>query len=702
MSAPSGHKSHLLQTSSLRLRVLLGILLLFPLIEPSSLYAVARQADQAPTAAADFIVAMGEDVITLDPALANDTPSLLLAVQIYDTLVKYSPGGSVILPGLAESWTRNSDATQWTFTLRSGVTFHDGSALDGAAVLANFNRWWDPDDPAHIGIFDYFATFFGGFKGEDDCIIESMSAPDANHFQINFKQPTYHLLALVSFPAFSIASPLSILSGDLETQPVGTGPFIFISWTPGEQIDLNANPSYWNGAPLLDSLAFRVIPLAEDRLLALVAGSVHSVTDPFDDQLQALADDPAYQVLWRPSGGVGYMGINRAHTPLNNLLVRQAIAHAVDWQALANTYYNAGDLLANQFLPSSVWGTNPLLNAPTYDPSLAQSLLTAAGYPSFSTTLSYRSIYRPYLPDAAGTAVAIKDYLEAVNITVTVTEYDSATFLGKVYAGELDLYLLGWYADFLHPQNFYEPHLCNPGNLSFGAFDPVFCTDLQNALEEPDFQQQVMAYQSIALDVANSLPLIPMIHPRWGLLTLSNITGLVASPLSLEEYHSVAFSDAVQTSVDPTTSATLTYTDPLAEPTTIEIPTGAVIETVIMRLEPTTLASLPSDFASAGHAFTLEAIQDGDVLQGFTFETPVTVTIEYSDADVASIKEEETLKLNYWDGSAWVDAATTCDPVSPYTRNLEENWLSVDICHLSLFSLAGENWLDVFIPIVYH
>ncbi len=264
------------------------------------------------------------------------------------------------------------------------------------------------------------------------------------------------------------------------------------------------------------------------------------------------------------------------------------------------------------------------------------------------------------------TAAAIEGYLEAININVTVTLYESTTFLNKLYTGQLDLYLLGWGADYLHPDNFYTPHLCNPTNLSFGALDPILCANLQNALAEPDYAQQVLAYQTAAQTISTTLPFVPMIHARSGLLTRSNVDGLVASPIALETYHTVFFSDAVQTIVDPSLPTTLTYTDPQTEPTTVEIPVGAVEETTLLRLEPSTPTSAPATFTSVNHTFVLEAIRDGDVLQDFVFAEPITITIEYTDADVAGLKDETSLLLYVWDGSSWMDAAATCDPVSSY------------------------------------
>jgi peptide/nickel transport system substrate-binding protein len=130
----------------------------------------------------------------------------------------------------------------------------------------------------------------------------------------------------------------------------------------------------------------------------------------------------------------GYLGINRAHTPLDNLLVRQAIAHAINKQHLINIYFGSRYDIGKELLPPSLWGYDPSIMDYDYDPALSRSLLALAGYPNgFATTLAYRPVIRPYLPDPANTAAAISADLQAVGITATVIEYESSLFLSKVY-----------------------------------------------------------------------------------------------------------------------------------------------------------------------------------------------------------------------------------------------------------------------------
>ncbi len=155
--------------------------------------------------------------------------------------------------------------------------------------------------------------------------------------------------------------------------------------------------------------------------------------------------------------------------------------------------------------------------------------------------------------------------------------------------------------------------------------------------------------------------------------------------------------------VGPAAGGVLTYTDGQGNPTTVSASAGAVTDTTTLLYTalPTTTASLPSGFAFAGHAFTLDAYRNGAPLAGFAFQLPVTITLHYSEADVAGL-DEDHLTLSYWDGSQWADAATTCTPPSMYDRHPDQNWLTVPVCHLTEFALFGRTWHQIYLPLVIH
>jgi peptide/nickel transport system substrate-binding protein len=470
--------------------------------------------------------------------------TLHVAGQIYDTLVGYPPGGSQPIPGLAETWTVSPDGKIWTFNLRSGLKFHDNTTLDANAVAFNFNRWWDPANPAHIGTFDYFGFVFGGFKGDPGCLLAGVGTLSATQFQMTLTQALSPLPDMLTLPAFAIASPAAIQAGTLVTTPVGSGPFMFVERIPGDQVLLQANADYWNSPPHVATLTFKVITSTADQLTALQSNSVQSAHNLGPDEISAANSDPRLRMLWRPSANVGYLGINRAHSPLGNLQVRQAIAHAINRAQIIANFFPDGTEFDSQFLPSGIWGRDLSLTNYTYDPALARSLLTQAGFPhGFTTTLSYRDVVRGYLPNPAQTAAAVAADLQAVGITTTITVYESGVFLDMVRNGELDLYLLGWGADYLHPDNFFNPILCD-GYLAFGPKDNILCDQVQASLAEFNFNNQLTQYQWASRRVYDTLPLLPLAHTRSALVIRREIFGLSASPMATEAYKDATFATA--------------------------------------------------------------------------------------------------------------------------------------------------------------
>ena len=412
------------------------------------------------------------------------------------------------------------------------------------------------------GTFEYFEAMFGGFKGDPGCILAGVSVIGDNQLQLVLTEAHYPLSGFLSMPAFAIASPAAIQAGTLPNSPVGSGAFRFVEYIPGDSILLEANPDYWDGAPQVDTLAFQIIPDDAERFAALEANTLQAVGDLPDDYALQAADDPQLQVHWRPSSWIGYLGMNSAHTPFGEPLVRQAIAHAIDLPTLVENFYTPGDEIADQFLPPVIWGRDADLSAYSYDPALSFSLLETAGYTDgFTTTLAYRNVWRPYQPDPTSIANQVSAYLQAVGIQAEVIEYELDLFLDKWYSGELDLFLLGWGADYLHPDNFFSPLLCNPDILSFGLWDNVLCDLVAAAQTEPDFDEQVAFYQSASRRVYENLPLLPIVNPRDTLLLRYDVTGVQPSAMGMETYQDAFITGAEQIIVDPETEASLVYID---------------------------------------------------------------------------------------------------------------------------------------------
>jgi peptide/nickel transport system substrate-binding protein len=478
----------------------------------------------------------------LDPSSSMDATTFLVATQVYDTLTRYRPGDSVPVPALAQSWSVSADQLTWTFNLRPGVAFHDGAPLDSAAVLFNFNRWWDPAHPNHNADFPWFQAFFGGYKGEPGCLVSDLRAPMATQFVMELSSPLGILPSLLAFPAFSVASPATIQSGAVITAPIGSGPFGFLGWNPGVQIALEDEATYWGGAPQPNGLSFQFIPAHEARFAAVLSNTLQAAYDLPHSYALTATQHSELGVQWGLPNQTGYLGINRGHTPLDNLLVRQAIAHAIRKPELVEALYGAGYLLADQFVPPGTLGHSPVVQQYEYNPALAMSLLSQAGYPQgFATTLAYRDVLRDYLPRPLETAQALGADLQAVGINATVVEYPSGTFINKWRAGELDLYLLGWIADYPHADNYFNFSLCDPANLGFGPLDATLCSQVNAARQETDLALQQSMSEANSAWVMETLPMVPLAHAQRLVVSRREVAGLALTPLPVERFSAVFY-----------------------------------------------------------------------------------------------------------------------------------------------------------------
>lgn len=654
-----------------------------------------------------FTFATGADVVGLDPALVTDGRSYGASKQIYETLVDYQPGTTILIPGLAESWNVSSNGLTWTFTLRAGVKFHDGTDLNAAAVQYNLERWWDPAHPYHNGSFDYFAFMFGGFKGDPNCLISGVGTIGDDQVQIVLKEPYSPLPYTLVMYSFAIASPTAIQAGTLATTPVGTGPFKFVEWVTGDHIRLTGNTAYWGDGPYLETLTFQVIADEASRFAAVRSNAVQGIGDISWSYVPAAASDPHLRVVWKPSLNVGYLGINRGHSPLDNSLVRQAIAHAINKQAIVDNYYNIeadGGQVAGQLLPPTVWGYNTDLTDYAYDPGRSRSLLAQAGYANgLTTTLWIMSVARPYFPRPSDVGFSIQADLQTVGITATLVMTSWSAHLAEVNSGKADLFMLGWTGDSGHPDNFFSPLICD-NYRRYGPRDDTLCDQLQAAREESDFDTWVGLYEQIGQQVHDTLPLAPIAHTRTPLILRDNVVGLVPAVLGAHSFQQVFLAGSRADSwidLSPGVSRTLVYTDAGGTSTRIAVPPGAVTGTTVMvytsLVSPT--HSISPMFGFANHAFALEAYVGGVLQAGLVFSQPITVTIHYSDADIVEV-DESTLALYYWNSSQWADAATTCTPPSAYGRHLGDNWLAVPICHLSDWALLGSRVYKIYLPLI--
>ena len=514
------------------------------------------------------------DPVVLDPALISDGESWRVILQIYDQLIRTKPGTTELEPGLAESWESNADATSWTFKLRQGVNFHDGTPFNAEAVCANFERWYNFQgsfqNPSATYYWQY--TFGGGFKnpaegspGPEDSLYKSCEVVDDSTVTLNLTRPSATFLEALVLVPLSIQSPTAMEQygadeGEVDADgvfhptgtygtehPTGTGAFKFESWTRGDKLVLVRNEDYWGEPAKLDRLIFRPISDNAARLQALQTGEIqgYDLVEPQD--VPTIQGDSTLQILDRPAFNVGYVGFNISKPPLDDVRVRQAIAYGLDRQSVVDSFYAGRGEVAKEFMPPNLFGYADDVTEYTYDPDKAKQILTDAGY-KLPVKIEFwypTDVSRPYMPDPKRNFEAFKASLEKAGFEVVPKSAPwNPDYLGLHDEGKLQVYLAGWTGDYGDPDNFIGTFFQTP-NPSFGLdksdeLKPV--QDLLNQGEvETDLAKREETYKEANRKIMELLPGVPYAHNRPAVAFAANVQGYVPSPVDDQVFNTVYF-----------------------------------------------------------------------------------------------------------------------------------------------------------------
>jgi peptide/nickel transport system substrate-binding protein len=505
------------------------------------------------------------DPVSMDGAYVSDGESLRVIRQIFEGLVTTEEGGTEVVPALAKEWEASDDGLEWTFALQEGVKFHDGTDFNADAVCFNFDRWYNFKGlQQSASVSYYWQTVMGGYaNNESEDLAESLyascEAVDESTAKITLTSPSSSFLTGLTLPSFSIASPEALtkyeadkvsgsedeprFEGTFGTQnPIGTGAFKLESFEPGNRLVLARNDDYWGDKAKLDKLIFRPIADGPARAQALQSGEIQAYdgVDPAD--VERLRGE-GYEILERPAFNVGYLGFNTAKPPLDNPKVRQAIAHAINREALVQANYPEGSEVATQFMPPELFGWSEDVPTYEYDVNKAKALLAEAGVPNPTVEFWYpTNVTRPYMPDPAANFQAMKADLEAAGFTVVPQSAPwNPDYLAQVDAGNTGLRLLGWNGDFADPDNFVGTFF-RTKQPAWGPLEESIYSDLEAARTETDEDARAELYKAANAKIMEFLPGLPYVHNKSFLVTAEGVEGLVPSPVTNEDFAPVSVS----------------------------------------------------------------------------------------------------------------------------------------------------------------
>jgi ABC-type transport system substrate-binding protein len=398
--------------------------------QPAAAAPTQAAAPQPGVRGGTLTIALSAEPVDTDPANTGGTPSAAAEMLMYNGLVNLTPDQHIV-PDLAESWTV-ADAT-WTFKLRQGVKFHDGTPFNAAAVKYMFDRYlvnsekvrragdWLPYLASVEAVDD--ATVQFKTKGIDAFFLNRLAG------EVGIVSPTQH----------------QKLGKDYLKNPVGTGPFKFKEWVPGVNITVVRNDDYFGDKAYLDQVTMR--PISEDttRALALQTGEVQLATPITPEQISQLQNDPSINIISRATTLNLMFGMNNTKTPFDNVKVRQALNYAIDRDAIVKNVYSGLAQAMQGAVPRAALNYAPVTGY-SYDPDKAKQMLADVGFPSGFTT-SLTGTKGRYFKDFE-LIQAIQQYLKAVNVTANINIVEWARYLELVRQPPdqtpMEMWLDGW------------------------------------------------------------------------------------------------------------------------------------------------------------------------------------------------------------------------------------------------------------------
>ena len=460
---------------------------------------------------------LGNDPQTLDPARVGDIFGRSVSQQIFDGLVQFDQTLTVT-PALAQHWKATRDGLVWTFTLRRGVKFHHGREVTADDVVYSLTRLVDPKIKSAAA--DLFLNVKGApeFRDGRAASIVGLSAVDRYTVQVTLTE------ALVPFVSVLAVGHAKVVPREVVAQngdeafgiaPVGTGPFRFVRWERGRQIALAANADYFDGAPQLAGLVYRVFPGEPwDAVYEeFQRGNLEDAPPPIRDYRRAVAAAGDGYVK-RPLLSVRFYGFNTRVKPLGDRLVRQALSHAVDREAIVEEPFLGRHVVARGILPPGTQGYNPKVAGQLYDPRRARDLLAQAGYPggrglppiAVWAGARHEGILREH--------EIMRENLKAIGVQAAFHyQTDWPSFSRLLADHRMPMFLYAWYADVPDPDNFLFKLFHSQSSRNFtGYASPRVDALLVRARNERDVPRRVDLYRRAEQAVLDDAPILPIFH----------------------------------------------------------------------------------------------------------------------------------------------------------------------------------------------
>lgn len=491
-------------------------------------------APPALSAANTLVIGLVAEPTSMDPGQLTDINSMRVLSSVYDTLVRFKENSFTLEPSLATSWTISSDGLNYTFKLRRGVKFHDGTPFNAGAVKFTYDRLLDPKHPyANTGPFPFAGFYYGAIKG--------VTVVDSSTVRFTLKRPFSPLLNNLTLNTGRIVSPAAVKRHGKEfaSHPVGTGPFKFVNWEKNVRIVLEANTAYWNGKPGLVRLIFRPLPEEQTRVTELLSGGVDFIVDVPPDNIAQIRRDPRFVFYQQPGPHVWWVTLNVRKKPFDDVRVRRAVNHAVNKGAIVNDILKETATASSGPVPPAItWAYTDQVTKYPYDPAMAKKLLADAGYPNGFSAVFWIPESGSGMQSPKTMAQAIQADLGAVGIKVSIQSFEWGAYLnkyGKGLAQDADMAALSFMLDPGDPAPMLslilDSHALPPNGFNAGYYKNAEVDKILDAATRTmDLRKRGDLYKQMQKVVADEAPWIFIDHARQNAAGLKKVQNFRLHP----------------------------------------------------------------------------------------------------------------------------------------------------------------------------
>lgn len=460
-------------------------------------------------------IALPEDITNLDVQESNATMNLVIQQCIHDPLIKLSADGESFDCKVAESYEQTSETT-WQFNIRKGIKFHNGEELTADDVVFTFER-----------------AVSSGAANDKVALMTAVNKIDDYTVEIVLEDQISDILYYVAYPTLGILCKSAVEADAANGYTIGCGPYVFDSWSNGNNITMHAFEDYYDGAKPTNNLVFRIMPEASSRVIALQTGEVDVCIDPPAIELNHIAEDSNLSLLQIASERMHYLAFNMSGEPFaNNQKLRQAIAMAINKDNIVTVATEGLGTPAVTFF-SQGFGYYDGYDPYPYNVEKAKELLAEAGYPDgFEFTLYYAGSLKELMSQV------IQTNLKEIGVNVNIEELETAALKSKLKEGDYEACVYNWANDSAGPDNNVRPLFKTGSSSNRTHYSDEYIDNLMDeALKETDSDKRLEMYKEIQEYVLDACPIVPCFYETISVGVNAKLQGFQPDTSALHRFY---------------------------------------------------------------------------------------------------------------------------------------------------------------------